>query len=319
MFCSQASFWDTASAGLHRPTELRSQTEQIWGGREDRAAARQICRSSQSKAAHSCWSRVLPGTTPAILAGLFARGREAEVDQTTHHSSIRRRTALLTLACAAPLFLGGCQAAVMVGRILFGDPLVPSALESSAGVRLEEEDATVFVVCTSPSVTTTRYETLAVDLPDELERRLKRRGIKTGDTADAMNATADFGGQFSVRDVAEHLDEGYLVHIDFERFSLTEDNGNTLYRGRAGGTVAVYEIEKPSDDADDESASEATSLSDGTIATEIFRRGFETTYPGSHPVPVDQTPEKVFRKRFIAHMSELIGRKLYRYRVSETL
>lgn len=242
---------------------------------------------------------------------------------------------LIAACLLLTLILSGCQGAVMVGKVLFGDPLVPSAFEASTDIRLDKQELPVYVVCTSPSITTSKYETLVVDLPDELKRRLKRQGVKTGDAADAMNAAVDFSGRIDIRKIGRELDSGYLVHVDFERFSLTEDNGNTLYRGRAAGTVSVLGIFAPgsneTEDGDGDSSESESSESEllesdsetiesgETVVTELFSRGFEVTYPGSHPVPIDQTPEKVFRQRFINHLADETGRMVYRYRVSDTL
>lgn len=191
----------------------------------------------------------------------------------------------------------------MAARIVLGDPEIESAFEQTTHVRLDKQEKPVFVVCTAPSVTTNQYETLSVDIPDEVRRRMRRKNIPTGDPADALNAAADAGGRFSARDIAKNLDDGYLMHVDFERYSLSEDGGNTLFRGRATGSVSIYEV------VDEEDG--------GVTATEVFRRGFQTTYPPSHPVPSDRTPEKVFRKRFSGHLADQLGRMVYRYRASD--
>lgn len=227
-----------------------------------------------------------------------------------------RRLLLLSIAVLPLCF--GCQAGIMFTRILMGDPKVTSAFEASTHIDLQDQEQPVYVVCTVPSVTTERYESLAVDLPDEVLRRMKRRGIPTEDASDAINLAADMGGRFNAYDVAKQLDEGYLVYIDLDRYSLSEDRGNTLYRGRATGNVSVYRIEAAESEDDSEPANDSEAPPQPEV-TELFHRGIDTKYPGSHPVPIDQVPANVFQKRFEDHLADEVGRLLYSFRVTETL
>lgn len=220
-----------------------------------------------------------------------------------------RRVIALTLLILP--ICSGCQAGFMVTRILMGDPKVVAPFESATHVKLDDQEKPVFVVCTLPSVTTERYESLAVDLPDGLMRLMKRRGIPTGDAADAIDRVTDFGGQIDPHDLGSELDAGYLVFVDLERYSLSEDGGNTLYRGRASGNIAVYEIQAGEESTDGDSKASTQKV------IEVFHRGFDTSYPGSHPVPVDQLPASVFEKRFRDHLAEELGHMLYSYRMSD--
>lgn len=217
----------------------------------------------------------------------------------------------LPIALAVLPLCFGCQAGVMMARIVMGDPKITSPFEATTHVDLEDQDQPVYVVCTVPSVTTEEYESLAVDLPDELVRRLRRKGVPTGDASNAINKAADIGGQVDPVEVARQLDEGYLVYIDLDRYSLSEDGGNTLYRGKAAGGVFVYRIGTDGEDAEKSSTADRV--------TEVFHRGFDVTYPGSHPVPVDQLPASVFAKRFEDHLAGEIGRLLYSYRMTESI
>ena len=219
---------------------------------------------------------------------------------------MHRRIATVLIAAVA-LSACGCQAGVMIGRILFGDPEIRPAFELQTDVRLEEQDEEVRVVCTSPSQLSGDFSTVSVDLPEKLLRSLKRRGVPVGDVDDALSKLDDLGGYFDPRLVAAEYDDGYLIHIDVRDFSLREP-GSNLYRGRAEGTLTAYQL---IDEDGPEGDGEPTPV-------EVFSRGFSSTYPTGHPVPSESTPESQFNRKFVSHLAGEATRMLVRYRVTET-
>ena len=205
------------------------------------------------------------------------------------------------LLCGVMLSTCGCQAGVMIGRILFGDPEIRPPFELQTGVRLDEQEQEVRVVCTSPSQLSGDFGAINVDLPEQLLRRLKKKNVPVGNVEQALSRLDDLGGQFDARVVAAEYDDGYLMHINIDRFTLQEP-GSNLYRGRADGTLTAYQIVE----RDGES-----------VPTEIFVRKFKSVYPNGHPVPSESVPEQQFRRKFVAHVSGEINRQLTRYRNSE--
>ena len=219
----------------------------------------------------------------------------------------RRLAAYALLAAASAPALCGCQAGVMIGRILFGDPEIRPAFELQTGVRLDEQEEAVRVVCTSPSqLAGDGYAMLNIDLPEQLLRRLKRRGVPVGSVERALSKLDDLGGQFDARAVAGEYEDGYLVHVHVDRFGLREP-GSNMYRGHCEGALTVYQVL----DEDGEGPMPA-----GPV--EVFSRGFGAKYPTGHPVPGESTPEGQFRRKFVAHLAGEAARMLVRYRVTET-
>ena len=211
---------------------------------------------------------------------------------------MRSNRLLTALLCGALLGACGCQAGVMIGRILFGDPEIRPPFEVQTGVRLPEQEEDVRVVCTCPSQLSGDFGTLNIDLPEEVLRGLKKKGVPVGNVERALGRLDDLGGRFDPRKLAAEYEDGYLIHLDVERFTMREP-GSNLYRGRAEGTLRAYAV-----------------TDEGP--REVFVRNFKSTYPNGHPVPSESVPEQQFRRKFVRHVAAEVGRQLVRYRSSET-
>ena len=224
-------------------------------------------------------------------------------------SLARSRMSALALACLLPA-LAGCQAGVMIGRILFGDPLVQPALTQVTGLELIEGTHTVHLACTAPASVVNTYDALELDLVSEVSRRLKRQGIPVTKPDDVAETIDDLGGRLDPRELAEQFDDGLLVHVNLERFSLAESDGieragDELHRGRALGEVVAYEI-RPDDDER------------GGGVIEIYRQELRLEYPTTHPIPRDQMSAAMFEQKFLGRLADEVGRRLYPFRVSDT-
>jgi hypothetical protein len=211
----------------------------------------------------------------------------------------------LIVAALACGLVCGCQSWAVVGKMLIGDPKVDAPFKVGTGQSLEEEDVKVALVCTAPDSVLTEYDSVAIDVQEELERLMSRRGITMIDSDDVTNVLNREGGQFDVQLIVEKLDADYVLHIDIEYFDHRVPNSKNLYHGLAGGYAYGYEVVR------DENAAS------GLHAIKVFEREFRSEYPGAHPVPVDRTPERVFRNRFIDSLSADLGRMFYDFRTQE--
>lgn len=218
---------------------------------------------------------------------------------------------LWLLALAVPLVAmqSGCiNVGVMFGKVFFGDPKMISVFEQRTGVSLHKSEKRVAVACTAPAAVSARFDTLAHDLQEEVARRMLTQQLNVARSDEVINALETSGGKFDADAIAHAMaDVDYIVHIDVERCTQTEDASPDLYRGRANGLVYVYEVDR------------SPSRSTGTRALQIFYQEFHTEYPPAQPVMSDQMSPRVFQKRFIDSMSGTIARMFYDIHASEAL
>jgi hypothetical protein len=213
------------------------------------------------------------------------------------------RSVMLLIALAlAPVC--GCQSWAVVGKMLVGDPKVDSPFKRATGKKLEK-GAKVALVCTAPDSVLSEYDSVAIDVQDELERLMSRRGITMINSDDVTSVLNREGGHFNAQLIADKLEADYVLHIDIEYFGHRVPNSKNLYHGVAGGNVYGYEIVREKD----------STL--GAHAIQVFEREFQSKYPGNHPIPADRTPERVFRNRFIDSLSAELGRMFYDFRTQE--
>jgi len=209
------------------------------------------------------------------------------------------------LLLALALLASGCQSWAVVGKMLIGDPKVESPFSVGTGQSLEEDGVKVALVCTAPDSVLSEYDSVAIDVQDQLERLMRRREIDMVDSDHVTTVLNRQGGQFDAQLIAEEIDADYLLHIDIEYFDHRVPNSSHLYHGVAGGNAYGYEIVR-----DEESTL-------GARALRVFEREFQSKYPGQHPIPADRTPERVFRNRFIDSLSAELGRMFYDFRTQE--
>jgi hypothetical protein len=228
--------------------------------------------------------------------------------QTDQQSRSRRGTVRTAWRCLAMLLLlvtaSGCTSWAVVGKMLIGDPTVRSDFRRKTGKSLEE-GARVALVCTAPDSVLTEYDSVAIDVQEQLERLMARRGITMVDSDDVTFVLNRQGGQFNAQLIAQETDADYIMHIDIEFFDHRVPNSQLLYHGVAGGNIYGYEIVDGGD----------SGL--GKRATRVFEQEFKSEYPGKHPIPADRTPERVFRNRFIDSLSAELGRKFYDFKTQE--
>ena len=226
---------------------------------------------------------------------------------------LRRPLPLLLLAAALAMpLLAGCQAGVMIGRVLFGDPLITPALTQVTRIKLEDQTHKVHLACVAPASVLSRYDALQMDLVEQVSRQLRKRDIPVTPPDDVSMIVDDLGGRIDPRELAAQFDDGLLVFINIEQFSLADPGDGNLHRGRMVGEVIAYEI-RPTD-ADGEAAEDAFSE-----PIEVFRQEARVVYPETHPIPLDQMTASMFKRKFLARLSDEIGRKLYPFRITDTI
>lgn len=205
----------------------------------------------------------------------------------------------LLLACVS---LSGCiNSAVMIGKVLVGDPQVKSEFEQRTGISMVKEKSKVAVICTAPSVVTSEFDTLQSDLQEEVTRRMRIRKMNVASDDDVITAMNSTGGRFDQDALAADLEDvDYIIHVEVESFSHTDDGTSKLYRGRASGIVYAYEVDRGPDAVG------------GPRARKVFYQEFKTEYPKSQqPIPAEQMSARVFKQRCVDQLADVIGRTFY--------
>jgi hypothetical protein len=206
-------------------------------------------------------------------------------------------TAIALLTCN----LSGCiNAMVMAGKVFFGDSYVMSPFEQRTGVSLSDGDRQVVFVCTAPGSASEEFNTLAIDLQDNVHLQLKAHGVGVADSPELQHVFTAAQHGFDREAIARAAPNAdYVLHADVERFSGTEDASPELLRGRASGRIYAYEVHRSSSHAGN------------PRVLQVFYQDFQCEYPAAHPVSADQVSPRVFHRRFVEHLARLVGRTFY--------
>ena len=217
-----------------------------------------------------------------------------------------RWTRLIVWQLAFCLFVcsqSGCSLFVMAGKMIWGDPMIPSAFRQRTGVNLAKEQKELLVLCSTPASIKLDKPALEIDLTDRVIRRLKRNGINVVAADRVSRWIDDNGGRWDdVSEIAAEFDTDYIAHIELTRMSFRVDSSPQLQRGRAEGNVSVYEVRE---------------IGDSKEPIRVFVNEFQTEHPGLHPISVDEVSPDVFEQRFVKHLSTELSHHFNDHRLSD--
>jgi hypothetical protein len=113
----------------------------------------------------------------------------------------------------------------------------------------------------------------------------------------AVNVFDRLGGTFDPQALAREVENvDYVIHIQIDQFRYIEESSPNFYRGHAAGRIIGFEVRG---DAGEKHA------------IQVFDQQFQSTYPTTYPVAVDQTPKAVFIRRFVDHIADSLGASFY--------
>jgi hypothetical protein len=91
-------------------------------------------------------------------------------------------------------------------------------------------------------------------------------------------------------EIGKELEADMVVGLDLEEFSLYE--GQTLYRGKANVKIMVYDVAKGKEP--------------------VFEANLpQAVFPPNASIPSGEKPEPQFRRQFVIHLAQVIGRYFY--------
>lgn len=200
------------------------------------------------------------------------------------------------LATAVP----GCSLGVMFGRMVMGEPLIPSDFHKMTNEDLTKGKHTVLVVCSAPDSIDTDHSTLAYDVIDGVTRRMKLHGVKVINP-DLVASWIDENGGVGTdpTELATEFHPDYIVSIEIQSFSYREPNSPKLLRGQSTGYIRAFAI---------------TEVGGHVRAQNVFIREFTSTYPRHTPVSEQGQSSLIFQKQYMDRFCDMLGEKIYDHR-----
>ena len=217
------------------------------------------------------------------------------------------RTAVTLLMAVIFCCLAGCSLIVMTGKMIFGDPKVKCAFSAVRRVNLVKEKKKVLVICSVPESIKLEFPSLEIDLQDLVTRRLKRHDIPIVNPNKVIDWIQEKGSGPSdpsqlARELAGSFDTDYIIVIDLDRFSYTEENSPTMYQGHAEGIVIAFEVGE----------------SDGTkTALHVFSQEFQSVYPRFAPQSAHQISKETFVNNYLRRVSLELAHLFYDHPMGE--
>ncbi|MBL4886829.1 MAG: hypothetical protein JKY95_20175 [Planctomycetaceae bacterium] len=220
-------------------------------------------------------------------------------------SLFSRRLLSLSLLAIILLSQPGCSLFVMAGKALTGDPKVTSKLRQRTGIDFIEDEKTVLIVCTTPEFLRLENSAIDQDIIVGVHRRFRRKDIRCIDPNDVDQWIGSIGGVWDdPSEIAEEFETDYIIHINLDQVSYTEENSPAFYRGNAHGDVKVYASRE---------------INGQKTAYVVFEQEYNSTYPNHHPIPTDSMSQRAFAEKFTKRMSDELARMFYDYRIGEEL
>ena len=212
---------------------------------------------------------------------------------TTTAGRCRRHVLLWLIAVALAVTQPGCSLFVMAGKMLWGDPKLPSAFWNATGVDLAESGDRVVVIARVPNYLSEERPNLELDLVLGVLDRLRQQGIQTVHVGKLVDWIDDRGTSDGVQAAADHFDVVYVIRIDLEQFSNSEDKSPLMLRGRATGGIYAHKVER---------------VGEQRVERRVFERGFRTRHPRHQPVELGDVTKSVFVQRHLDEVCATLAR-----------
>ncbi len=217
------------------------------------------------------------------------------------------RTAVALSMAMIICCLTGCSLIVMTGKMLFGNPKVKCAFSIARHVNLVKQKKKVLVICSVPESIKLEFPSLEIDLQDSVTRQLKRQEIQVVNPNKVIDWIQENGSGPSdpsqrADELARSFETDYIIVIDLERFSYTEENIPTMYQGHAEGNVLAFELSKKNG---------------RKTALQVFSHQFQSVYPRFSPKPAHQISKQTFVNDYLRRVSLELAQLFYDHPLSE--
>ena len=139
-----------------------------------------------------------------------------------------------------------------------------------------------------------------------MTRQLKRQEILVVNPNKVIDWIQDNGSDPSdpsqlARELAASFKTDYIVIINLERFSYTEENIPTMYQGHAEGNVLAFELRQSNKNK---------------VALQVFSHQFQSVYPRFAPKPAHQISKQTFVNGYLRRVSLELAQLFYDHPMS---
>jgi len=180
----------------------------------------------------------------------------------------------------------GCVGALTTAAYLLRGTDVPAEFTGLKGKK-------VAVVCQPMVAMQVRNSTVARDLARQLSTLLQQNVSRIQViSSQKVENWMDQNQWEDFLQIGQALQADMVVAVELEQFNLYQSQ--TLYQGQTSLVVKVIDCH-----------------AGGKV---VFERALsQVRYPPNHSIPTWEKPEAQFRREFIAHLADLIGRYFYGY------
>lgn len=243
---------------------------------------------------------------------------------TVHHS--RNPVWMVGLVCCLLLELSGCSLFVMAGKMIQGDPVIGDEFKAWYGQSMAKSGKKVAVLCSTPEAIKSEFSSLDLDLATEINRKLSLHDVDVIKSHKIASWIDDHGGgNLDLKELGSEIDADLVVAVKLEHFDFREENSPDLFRGRARGSIVVYELLRNDEKAgpmfeakpgskSDKSKKDGKSAREVRSVREVFAKTFDSTYPPHQPIPLGQMQPETFRKKFLDRVGDELSRLFYKHK-----
>lgn len=189
----------------------------------------------------------------------------------------------------------GCSYLLFLGYLIGGPPSIEPDFDSQTKESMTDKDVTVAVVCYTPNEIRYNFDDIHHEVSKFVSFRLHEHHIKVV-SPDRVRGWLDENREWDKpEEIGAAFKATYVIYIDLNDFSLFEEGGANLYRGRAEAIVSVWKM----DDNDE--------------AEKIYTTEKISKFPVHQPISVSEESFDHFKARYLARFAEEIGRLFYEY------
>jgi DNA gyrase/topoisomerase IV subunit B len=189
----------------------------------------------------------------------------------------------------------GCSYLLFLGYLIGGPPTIEPDFDVQTKESLTDKDVSVVVVCFAPTDIRYSFENIDHEVAKFVSFRLIQHEIKVV-APDRVRAWLDENKEWDEpSEIGSYFKATHVVYIDLSEFSLYEGDSTNLFRGRAEAIVSVWKMEGEND------------------AEKIYTNQKISKFPTHQPIASSDETYQNFKARYLARLSEEIGRLFYEY------
>ena len=221
--------------------------------------------------------------------------------QEFHRRDLLRRAARSSMGLYLVTTAGCTKMIVGSGKLLFGDPKLPSEFTTLTKEDLTKGLKTILVVCSTVEGVEDEVSTLKLDLIDGITRRMRQEGVKIIHPDRVADWMDEHDGIVSnPQELVKDFETDYIAWIDVQTYSLHEPNSPKLLRGQTSGYIRVFKVEEHNGQR---------------MAYRVYEREFALTYPQHQPISVQGRGLEVFQKDYMKQLCDLLAERFYDHSV----